>query len=477
MNDFVKVIDKKRHGAPAEINPSFGKGGHALVVGGGMAGLLAARVLSDHFEQVTLLERDHLPKGPEPRRGIPQSRHLHVLVMRGRLILKELFPGIEEDLLARGADLIDVAGDSAILTPAGWGIRFRSGLPFLMCSRDLLEWSVRERVATLEQVRFLERAEATSLLLTTDGASVAGMKVRFRDGRNSGVGNEEPVYADLVVDTSGRNSDAPRWLQALGYPLPKETVVNARLGYATRLYEQPDGFAEDWKALYVQVAPPEITRGGTLFPLEGNRWICTLAGTGGDYPPTDERGFMEFAHSLRTPLLYKTIQDAKPLTAITGYRATENRRRHYEKLSRQPENFLILGDAACTFNPVYGQGMTTAALGAMALEKCLREQRNGNTIGLAQRFQKKLAKANATPWLLATGQDLRVRGTEGGTPGLTTRLTHRYMDRALPLSTRDTAVRQTFLEVFHMLKPSTALFRPGIALRVLRQVLIRRGGQ
>ncbi len=179
---------------------------------------------------------------------------------------------------------------------------------------------------------------------------------------------------------------------------------------------------------------------------------------------------MELARSLRTPMLYETIKDAKPLTPIYGYRDTENRRRHYEKLSRQPNNFLVTGDAACAFNPVYAQGMTTAALGAETLEACLREQRaaDGNYAGLSKRFQKKLAKVNSASWLLATGEDFRVRGVEGGRATFATRLTHRYMDRVLALSLRDTDVRQTFLEVFHMLKPPTALFGPSIVAKVLR---------
>jgi 2-polyprenyl-6-methoxyphenol hydroxylase-like FAD-dependent oxidoreductase len=194
--------------------------------------------------------------------------------------------------------------------------------------------------------------------------------------------------------------------------------------------------------------------------------MATLYGVGGDHPPTDEKGFMDFARSLRSPMLYEAIKDAEPLSDISGYRDTANRRRHYEKLSRQPDNFLVTGDAACAFNPVYAQGMTTAALGAETLEECLRE--SGDLAGLSKRFQKKLAKANAASWLMATGEDFRVRGVEGGKATLATRLTHRYMDWVLALSLQDTSVRQTFLEVFLMLKPPTVLFGPGIALKMLR---------
>jgi len=444
--------------------------GHALVIGGSMAGLLTARVLSERFERVTIVERDHFPEGPTFRKGVPQSRHLHVFMMRGRMISDRLFPGLNEELEEAGAVSVDSANDFEWLTPAGFAPRFPSGLPVLMCSRELLEWTIRARVAALPRVSFLEKTEVTGLLPTPDGKGIAAVEIRSRAAKDDVESQGPLLRADLVVDASGRNSNASKWLEALGYAPPEETYVNSHLGYASRTYRHPERFDRDWKGLNAQAAPPEFTRGGVLLPLEGNRWMVTLSGVGGDYPPTDEAGFMDFARSLRTPLLYEAIRDAEPLGGISGYRDTENRRRHYEKLSRQPNNFLVTGDAACAFNPVYAQGMTTAALGAETLEACLREQRaaDGNYAGLSKRFQKKLAKVNSASWLLATGEDFRARGVEGGRATFATRLTHRYMDRVLALSLRDTDVRQAFLEVFHMLKPPTALFGPSIVAKVLR---------
>ena len=450
-----------------QTNPHSSASGHALVVGGSMAGLLAARVLADHFERVTIVERDGFPDGPAFRKGVPQSRHTHVLMTRGRQILERLFPGLEESLLEAGAVLIDSAEDLALLWPAGFGPRFRSGIPFLQSSREILEFAVRERVASILGVRFLEGTDVTGLLPATQGEAVAGAKVRSRDG---GRGSDEVILADLVVDASGRNSNASRWLEGLGYEPPEETVVDAHLGYASRLYERSEGGARDWKALLVQAAPPDVTRGGVLYPIEGGRWIAGLSGVGGDYPPTDEEGFMEYARFLRTPMLYEVIKDAKPLSPIHGYRATKNRKRHYEKLSRQPHNFLVTGDAACAFNPVYGQGRTTAAIGAETLDEILRERRG--TAGLSGRFQSRLAKATAGAWLLATGQDFRVRGVEGAPANAATRLSRSYMDRVLELSLRDLAVRRTVMEVFHMLQPPTAMFGPAVAAKVLREALV-----
>jgi 2-polyprenyl-6-methoxyphenol hydroxylase-like FAD-dependent oxidoreductase len=364
--------------------------------------------------------------------------------------------------------LIDSAEDFEFLTPAGFAPRFRSGIPFLQSSRELLEFAVRERVASIPGVRFLEETDVTGLLPAANGEAVAGVKVRHRKG--SDAGKEEKIPADLVVDASGRNSGASRWLEELGYEPPEETVVDSHLGYASRLYERAEDGSRDWKALLVQAAPPDITRGGVLYPIEGGRWIAGLSGVGGDYPPTDEEGFMAFARSLRTPMLYETIKDLKPVSPIHGYRATRNSRRHYEKLSRQPDNFLVTGDAACAFNPVYGQGMTTAAIGAETIEEALLERRD--MAGLSGRFQRRLAKATAGAWLLATGQDYRVRGVEGPPPSAASRITRPYMARVMALSLKDQEVQRTVLEVYHMLKPPTAMFAPAIAAKVLREALI-----
>ncbi len=435
-------------------------GGHAVVIGGSMAGLLAARVLSDHFARVTVIERDRFPEEPVPRRGVPQAHQLHVLLRRGRVILERLFPGLGGELVSAGCPVVDMANDLAWLTPAGWGTRFPSELALISFSRDLLDFGVRRRLSA-SGVCFLEERDVLGLLPGAGG--VAGVRVRSRAG-------EEEVGADLVVDATGRGSLAPRWLAEIGYPRPEETTVDAHLGYASRLYARPPNFRAGWKGVYVQVAPPDFTRGGVLFPIEGDRWMATLVGGDRDYPPTDERGFMDFARSLRAPTIHETLQGAEPLTPVRRYRATENRRRHYERLSRMPENFLVTGDAACAFNPVYGQGMTTAALGAEALEACLR----GDLAGLSKRFQKKLAKVNAAPWMLATGEDYRYRGTEGGTLDLMTRFMHRYMDRVMELSTGDAAVRLRLLKAFNLIEPPTTLFHPYLAAKVLRREIPRR---
>ena len=444
--------------------------GHAVVLGGSLAGLLAARVLADHFELVTVVERDAYPSDTSVRKGVPQASHVHALMRRGQQVVEGLFPGLLGELLADGAHLVDVAGEIAWLTPEGWGTRFPSDLNIIGFTRPLLDMHVRRRLWPNTHVRILEETETLQLLPGT-GADVCGILHRTR--RPGSV--EATLHADLVVDATGRGSRAPRWLEELGCEVPEETIVNGFLGYASRLYRVPAGFDSNWKGAYVQLAPPDRTRGGIMLPVEGGRWLVTLLGGGRDYPPSDDEGFLEFARSLASPVIYDAIKGAEALTPIRSHRATENRRRHYERLNRQPDNFLVTGDAACAFNPVYGQGMTTAALGALALDQSLGEQRRqhtgGELCGLARRFQKRLAKANAAPWLLATGEDFRYRGVVGGTPNASTRLMHRYMDAVMRLATRDEVVRRVLLENVHMLKTPPSLFHPRVSLRVLGQAL------
>jgi flavin-dependent dehydrogenase len=458
----------------AHANSLAATGRHAVVIGGSLAGMLASRILVDHFDRVTLVERDRFPEGPVARTGVPQARHVHALLARGRGILEQLFPGLGAELTAAGAHLMDVAEDIAWLTPGGWGVRFRSGIIMLSCSRDLLDWMIRGRVAAQPGLRLHDRVQVTSLVANADRTRVLGVALRRHAGPDGGPADPAPpareLAADLVVDASGRGSRLPQWLAALGYPPPQESVIDASLGYASRLYRRPAA-RSGWTGAYLQAAPPARTRGGIILPIEGDRWLVTLIGGGGDHPPTDEDGFLEFLHRLPSPILYDAVRAAAPLSPITGYQATENRWRHYERLARRPEGLLVLGDAACAFNPVYGQGMTTAGLGALALDQALREQRrsNGDLSGLAARFQQALAKVNEAPWLLAIGEDVRYPTTEkaGVRSGWGTRLMHWYLDRLVARAARDAGLRRLLLEVLQMIKPPAVLSRPAVATRVL----------
>lgn len=428
-----------------------------------MAGVLAARALSERFDQVTVIERDRFPDGPEFRKGVPQARHVHTFWAGGMRVVERMLPELRQTLLDAGAEPLAMPTDTAWLSPAGrWTHRFEATQSVVSASRPLLDWAIRTQVRATANIRFLEEHEVTALRLGHEGR-IVGTDLRDRSS-----GTQLHLSSQLVVDASGRGSRLPAWLAALGLPVPKETVIDASLGYATRVYDIPANLSTGWKGIYIQAAAPTHPRGGIMFPIEGDRWVLTLIGGAGDHPPTDEGGFEQFAGSLRHPILADAIRAAHPVSPIWGFRRTANRWRHYEKLA-MPDGLLAIGDSLCAFNPVYGQGMTVAAKEAEVLSQQLSDCRSAEdltrTLGAAQ---KAIAAKVKGPWMLATGTDLRSPTTVGATQTPLDRLVNRYLDRVLGLVADDRVVNAAFLRVLNMIDEPTALFAPRVAVRALR---------
>lgn len=440
----------------------------AIVIGSSMAGLLAARVLLDHFAEVVLIERDDVADPLQSRSGVPQSQHVHVLLTQGQRLLEQLFPGLAAELTQAGAPTVEWTADWLMLGLWKWMPRCASGLSGRTCSRTLLEGLIRKRLLAAPNLTLLTSCQVEGLLSSPESDLVTGVKLHWRKAANS----IESLEAGLVVDASGRNSMLPDWLVQMGYDAPPETVINAFLGYGSRWYQRPQNLEADWQGITVSAFKGITGRGGVLYPIEGDssaphsvRWIVTLGGVGRDYPPTDEAGFLEFARSLRVPILYDLLKDAQPISPIYSYRRTENCWRHYERLSRFPDGIVAIGDAVCAFNPVYGQGMTMAALGAMTLDRCLKQSPSPK--GFPLRFHNQLARILNTPWLMATGEDSRWSTTEGAKPKKSDRWMQQYIDRITVLMQDSPALLKTFAEVVHMVKPPTVLFAPNIMLQVL----------
>ena len=443
---------------------------HAVVIGGGMAGLLAARALSEHFERVTILERDSLIDDAEARKGVPQGRHVHILLAGGAAVLGEYFP----DLFA------ELAQDGAVLVGSSDFRQYQLGLQVAPVpgtvktpwqSRPFLEQHVRAFLATRNNVQFLDGCSVTRLRMKDE--RITGVYLQHRAGEQ----REEELAANLVIDASGRGSHAPQWLASLGYSQVEETCVTIHLGYATRLYRCPNPLPSEWKVLLISGTPPDNKRAGILSPIEGGYWMVTLAGRLRDYPPDDDAGFLEFARSLAKPDLYEAIKEAEPISPIAIYKFKAHLWRHYERLSRLPEGFIVMGDAVCAFNPAYGQGMSVAAREAKILDTCLREQQslagNHQQTSFPLHFQKAIVQEIKTPWMLATGQDLRYPETEGRRSG-GTRLFNWYIRHVIGLTTTDPFVAATFFQVSHLLKPLRSLFGPRMVWAVLGRVLISR---
>ncbi|HEX2910653.1 MAG TPA: FAD-dependent monooxygenase [Chloroflexia bacterium] len=454
-----------------ELASSSKPASHAIVIGGSIAGLTAAKVLSNHYDKVTIFERDRMPEGIENRKGVPQGRHPHVILKRGGMIFEELFPGLTDDLRQAGAVEVNV-GQSAWYAFGAWRPRYDSTITTTAASRPLLESTARRHLMKQPGLRFVQDCEVVGLEMNASGTHVTGIKVRNRNGAILDT-TETTLTADLVVDASGRDSKAPEWLESLGYPVPQETVVDGKAAYATRIFEKNADWDLDWEFMYVQPTAPYQKRGIIFLPMEGGkRWHVTAIGMAGDYPPTDEEGFMEFIRSLPVQMPFEALQKCTPVTPIVGYRRAENRMRHYHAMPRYLENFLVAGDAAIAFNPVYGQGMSSAAIGALVLDACIKEHlAEGQTGSLAERFQKQLEQAITVPWQLATGEDSRWFPVEGATPDPEMMMMGRYMEQVFRATCINPQVLEAFYQVMHMLETPSIFFRPDIVLQVVNEMV------
>ncbi|MBZ4418092.1 hypothetical protein K8638_16490 [Myxococcus sp. RHST-1-4] len=422
-----------------------------------MAGLLTAGLLARHFERVTLVERDGLVDSSQPRKGVPQGPHTHVLLQRGLDIATSIFPGLQEELRSAGAQVMDMSADCAWHVAGAWRKRIPSGVTLYSQTRPLLEWRVRAMVRALPNVRILDRREVAGLLHDETGTRVTGLRLRAPGGTE-----EMPLAADLVVDASGRGSRMPDWLEDLGLSRVEETRMQIDVGYATRLYRTPTGFDAGWKMLMLSPELPRLRRFGAILPIEGNRWTVTLCGWLKDYPPTDDAGFLAYARALAQPHLYEALKNAEPLGPISSHRLPHSQWRHYERLPRMPEGLIVVGDAFCSFNPIYGQGMTSAALQVELLGECLRKGLGG----LSRRYFARAGRVLKMPWAMSTTEDLRLPELGDSRP-FGSAFLHWYGERFQRLTATDAEAVQTFMEVMHMLKPPEAILSPRLLWKVL----------
>jgi 2-polyprenyl-6-methoxyphenol hydroxylase-like FAD-dependent oxidoreductase len=438
-------------------------GDRAVVLGGSMAGLLAARVLADAYADVVVVERDELPHAAAHRRGVPQSRHIHGLLARGQQALEELFDGLTAELVDLGAPAGDMLAD---MRAYFGGHRLQpgpSGLLAVQASRPMLEACLRARVRTVPCVEFLDRCDVVGLTTTSDGGRVTGARVVRRLAGSA----EQTLTADLVVDATGRGSRTPAWLEMLGYPPPPVERVRIGIGYASRTYRLLPGLL-DGDLGVLNAATPDRPRGGALAAMEDDRFIVTLYGILGDHPPTDPAGFADFAATLQFPDINDALREAEPLDEPVPFRHPASVRHRYERLSRFPEGLLVIGDALCTFNPIYGQGMSVVALQALALRAHLQQQTRPQPV----RFFRRIGRVVDVPWSMATGGDLAFPNVVGQRT-MQMRLLNGYLAKLHAGAAHDPHLGRAFVRVAGLVDPPQALLAPGVAVRVLRAGLRR----
>jgi len=443
------------------------KSSKAIVIGGSMTGMMAARVLSERFDEVVIIERDNVPDEAIARNGVPQGRHLHLLLARGQQVMEELFPGLSDDLSATGAPIMKWGLNGLFVAAGGHSQQFDSGIRSHLTSRISLEHLIRQRLLKMDKINYVTGTQVNHLI--EESGRITAIEVMNR--RTKAVEN---LYADLIVDASGRGSKTPEWLQELGYDAPQETRVNAFVGYATQWFEVPEGYQPEFCSIAIAPNLPEgNTRAGAMFFVEGNKAVITLQGTNKDYPPTDDEGYLAFAKSLQAPYFYDFIKQATPISPIYGYQRTQNRIRHYEKLVNRPENLVVMGDAFCAFNPIYGQGMTTGALETIALREQLKRYSVKHLEGFAANFQTAISKVIQSPWMMATSEDLRYPGTEGDEPTLMIRIMQHYSGWLADTSAHDRELSMAFYKMMNLLTEGSALLRPDLVARVIWHKFIK----
>ena len=432
-------------------------GQHAVVIGASMGGLLAARALADSFEEVTVIERDSFPPPGEHRKGVPQGRHAHGLLAGGREVLEDLFPGLTQELVDQGAIRHDGAAQSRRCFAGAYHCQSPSGTESLAVSRPRLEAQVRARLLALPNVRAIEGCDVLGLVASEDRSRIIGVRLIRRAPGSA----DEVLGADLVVDASGRGSRTPAWLEALGYSVPAEEHLRIGMTYTSRLYRRtPEHLQGDIGV--VVGATPETKRAAALLAQEGDRWIVTLAGYLDEYAPSDEPGFLEFARSLPTPDIYAVLKDAEPVSELVRYKFPANVRRRYERVARFPEGLLVFGDALCSFNPTYGQGMTVAALEARVLQQCLA----GGREKLGQRFFRQASQVADRAWAITVGGDLRIPEVEGRR-SVRGRLINWYLGKLHIAARHDPVVMLAFQQVANLMASPLSVLHPRITLRVL----------
>ncbi|HJT10146.1 MAG TPA: 2-polyprenyl-6-methoxyphenol hydroxylase-like oxidoreductase [Candidatus Nitrosotalea sp.] len=436
---------------------------HAIVIGGSISGMISAQILSKYFKKVTIIEKDDNLDSQTLRKSVPHAIHPHILLAKGIDILSSIFPDFIHDIAISGAVRADISKDSEHFVGHDWQPRFKSSLVCYFCSRRLLESIIKKQISKNDKINFI--CGIIVMGLVSKNEKITGVKIKKSDqSYENGI-----LHGDLIIDASGKNSKTIEWLSSLGYEKPEEIHVDSMIGYASRYYKIPQLADRETKLTIIFNKPPHFPKMGGIISIEDDKWLVGLYSIGKDLPSTNEMDFLEFSKNLAHSKVYDMIKNAEPLSQIYGYRMKGGRRIMYENLSSWPTNFLVIGDAVCTFNPFYGQGMTVAALGGLVLDNCLKKYLSKTNFG--NTFQKKLSKINSRPWLLATGEDFRWPTTIGDRPNILVKLIQRYADKVLEITPHSKRATKSFQSMMHMRQTPLSLFHPTILSCVLWNIL------
>lgn len=430
----------------------------AVVAGGSISGKLAARVLSEFFNEVIVIEKDEKNDHVINRKGVPQGHQGHVLLKSGEEIIEELFPGIIEELSLNGSKKSDFAGDLFWSHHGTQKIRFNSSVFISQQSRPLLEWQLQQRLEKTPNINFRFGCRVKNV--TFSNHEINSVVIEDKEG------SETELLADLVIDASGAAALHNQWLRESRYELPNKTEIKIDLFYASMVYKKIPSELMSWHSLLAYPNPPEVDRGGMISPIEGNRMLVTLIGYGTKEVPKDLGSFLECARTLEQPELYEAIKNVLPLSKnVQVYRFPALRRYHFEKLKEIPSGLLVIGDAFCRVDPVFAQGMSLAAMEAKALRELLMQELDAKKV--TKRYYKKVSRIIDIPWLIALTEDFRFRTTSGSKPiGLP--ILQWYVKKVVAACSHNENVYTRFIQVLHLKSRPISLAHPGILAKVFK---------
>ncbi|MEN3813388.1 FAD-dependent oxidoreductase [Chromobacterium piscinae] len=442
--------------------------GHAVVLGGSIAGCLAAAALARRYARVTIVEKSDFHDETGARQSVPQEHHVHLLLQRGKEIMEAIFPGFLSELEQAGALVADLGHDVKWYQAGRWKNRYRCGIHAHYCSRRLIDTHLRRRVSRLPQITVLSRTQMEGVDFRRDGDKLAVAGVRLRNDDHAWT-----LDADALVDASGRGTRLPGWLETAGFGAVEKSMVKTDLGYASRIYRRRPEFASQWKVLLVLATPPHQRAMGVISPIEGDRWMVTTGGWFGQYPDRDPNAFLKALAALPMPDIHQVIQNAEPLSDVSVFRMPGSLRRHYDQLSRWPDGLLVVGDALGSMNPLYSQGMTLCALEA----ECLGENLDALLAGGLgfQELQEKLCRVLDPAWQMAVTEDLRFPETEGERDWRT-RFLHWYGAGLTRLSAYHRGALEAQIGVSNLIVSPSRLYAPPIAARIVLGSLRTGGG-
>ncbi|HVC57852.1 MAG TPA: FAD-dependent monooxygenase [Candidatus Acidoferrales bacterium] len=433
----------------------------AAIIGGGTGGLITAQLLAKHYGCVTIYDTG---------KGAPQNNHAHILLEEGYKLVTEVFPNFRATMLAKGANEVDFTRDIRLLLPKGWIPTKESGIKTLVATKGLIEWALRKEVTENPKIRIVTNAYVSGLEM--ERGAVTGVSV------TSGGRHLQTSKANLVVDASGSNSQASKWLEEAGFGTPKADQIVTDIGCASMKFRIDKLSNKDWKMVILNTRAPDMPKMGYLMKIEGapdeNNYLVSMGGMMGNHPPTDLNGFKQFASTLAHPVIREALEDAVPISEMHGFRVHGSKMYHYDKMERWPGNFIVTGDAYSRTNPFYGQGMTIAALQASAVDRTISSYKQAGTyLGLAKECQISIAKASSLSWLLATGEDLRWAHSGDRIP-YATKVMHKYIDAMILASPGSIKVTKALLKLVHMSAPPAAIFDPRVVAEIVKARILRK---